>query len=472
MLRCRLVSRLHYKPFGGIQPARTGKEPNVAEPNHEQAGEPEWAAFAAIDWADQKHYWKLAPAGSGEQQQGEIENTPEAVELWAMELYRRFGGRPIAVCLEQARGALVCLLAKYSHLVLYPVHPKTAAQYRETFCPSGAKSDAGDTASLLDLLLRHRQQLRPLRPDSELTRLLQILVETRRQMVNEKTRQKNRLTACLKMYFPQILQWFEEVDSALVGALLEQWGTLPELQRAHAETLRKFFHQHNSRDEERIRQRIEAIQGATPATRDGAIVEGESRKARVLAAVIGTLRSHIEEYDRRIAEVVAAHPDGSLFASLPGAGPVLVPRLIVAFGTQRERFESAAEVQRFSGIAPVTVRSGNSKCVHMRRACPKFLRQTFHEFAAHSVGRSEWATVFYTNQRADHKGHHAAIRGLSYHWIRILFRCWKDRRPYDEQLYMRSLARRDSPLMGAFEPTTSGEWKLVAGFHKFCAKKT
>src|ERR1051325_3234330 len=146
----------------------------------EKATEPEWAALAAIDWADQKHFWRVAPVESDRQQQGEIDNTPEAVEAWAIELHQRFGGRPIAVCLEQSRGSLVCLLAKYPHLVLFPVHPKTAAQYRETFCPSGAKSDPSDTASLLDLLQRHREKLRQLQPDTAETRLLQMLVETRR----------------------------------------------------------------------------------------------------------------------------------------------------------------------------------------------------------------------------------------------------------------------------------------------------
>ena len=324
----------------------------------EKDSEPQWAAFTAIDWADQKHFWRLVPAGSDRQEHGELENTPEAVEVWAMGLHDRFGGRAIAVCLEQSRGSLVCLLAKYPHLALFPVHPKTAADYREAFRPSGAKSDSGDTASLLDLLLRHRQQLRQLQPDSVETRLLQILVETRRCIVNEKTRQKNRLTACLKLYFPQVLKWFDEVDSPLVGALLQRWGTLMELQRAHSGTLSRLFHEHNCRGEERLRERITAIQQAMPATEDPAMVEGGSRKARVLVAVIETLRNSIGEYDRRIAELVASHPEGSLFGSRPGAGPALVPRLIVAFGTRRERFEAASEVQNLSGISPVTEASG------------------------------------------------------------------------------------------------------------------
>src|SRR5881397_2248877 len=233
--------------------------------------EPEWAALVAIDWADQKHFWRLALADSGQQEQGQLANTPEAVDTWAAELNIRFGGRPIAVCLEQSRGSLVYMLAKYPHLVLFPVHPKTAAQYRETFCPSGAKGDPSDTASWLDLLQRHRERLRQLQPDTSETRLLQLLVETRRRMVDEKTRQKNRLTACLKRYFPQVLQWFDKVDSAVVGALLQRWPNLTELQRAHPGTLKKFFHEHNCRAEERIRERIAGIQSATPATVDAAI---------------------------------------------------------------------------------------------------------------------------------------------------------------------------------------------------------
>jgi len=95
--------------------------------------EPEWAALAAIDWADRKNFWRLLPAGSRKSEAGELDNTPEAVEVWAAKLQERFGGRPIAVILEQTRGPLVYMLTKYPHLVLFPVHPTTAARYRETF---------------------------------------------------------------------------------------------------------------------------------------------------------------------------------------------------------------------------------------------------------------------------------------------------------------------------------------------------
>lgn len=435
-------------------------------------GEAEFAAFAAIDWADKKHFWRLLEAGSEKPEHGQLDNQPEAVDAWAAMLYARFQGRPVAVCLEQSRGSLVYMLAKYAHLRLFPVHPKTAAQYRETFRPSGAKSDSADTASLLDLLLKHREQLRLLQPDTAETRLLSTLVEGRRLLVNEKTRQKNRLTACLKMYFPQLLQWFHAVDSLLVGAVVERFDSLTELQRAHPGTLKKFFHEHNCRGEERIRERITAIQQAMPATQDAAILEGECLRARALVALIATLRSQIEIFDRRIAELVSEHPDSSLFASLPGAGPALVPRLIVAFGTRRERWEAAYQMQCFSGISPVTEASGGASWVHFRWACPHFLRQTFHEFAGQSIKFSEWARAFYDSQIARKKSHHAAVRALAFRWIRVIFRCWKARTPYDEQVYRRSLQDRGSPLIGSFLPTTNVGWKAESGFQKLSVRSS
>ena len=140
--------------------------------------EPEWAAFAAIDWADQKHFWRLVLPGSERQEYGEMDNTPEAVDVWATGLHQRFGGRPIAVCLEQSRGALVCLLAKYPHLVLFPVHPKTAADYRQTFVRREPRAilryglPAGSADSSIAI------SCASLQPDTVETRLMQFLAES------------------------------------------------------------------------------------------------------------------------------------------------------------------------------------------------------------------------------------------------------------------------------------------------------
>jgi transposase len=118
---------------------------------------------------------------------------------------------------------------------------------------------------------------------------------------------------------------------------------------------------------------------------------------------------------------------------------------MAALGSRRERFASAAELQCFSGIAPVKEASGNSQWVPMRWACPKFLRQSFHEWAACSIHFCDWAKAYYDQQRSRQKSHHTAIRALAFKWIRILYRCWKDRQPYREEIYLLSWAKRNLP---------------------------
>ena len=127
----------------------------------------------------------------------------------------------------------------------------------------------------------------------------------------------------------------------------------------------------------------------------------------------------------------------------------MAPRLLAAFGSQRERYQNAGEVQTSSGIAPVTENSGKSSWVHFRFACSKFLRQSFHEWAAQSITRSQWARAYYELQRRRGKKHHAAVRALAFKWIRIIYRCWKERVAYDENVYLAALAKHNSPLLAA-----------------------
>ena len=440
---------------------------------------PEFAAFIGLDWADRKHSWKLVAAGSVEGECGELNHTPEALQQWATDLHARFAGAPVAIALEQRRGAVVFQLSKFPHLVVYPVHPTTAAKYRQAFFPSGTKNDPLDSALLLELLMQHRDRLRRLDPDTPATRLLQLLVEHRRKLVDEKTRLSNRLTAALKSYYPQPLQWFDDIDAPLGCAFLQRWPTLAQAQHSHPGTLRKFFVQHNCRSAERIRERIEGIHQAIPAVTDTALLEAGGIIVSGIVRVSQALSESIAAVDAKLQSAVAEHPKAGIFAGLPGAGAALLPRLIAAFGTQLDRFPSASELQCHTGIAPVRSQTGNTEIVHMRRACPKFLRQTFVEFASHSVAKSAWARAFLQHQLAEKKDYNVAIRALAFKWLRILHACWRNNIPYDEQRYLQTLQKRNSPLAklsaipksAPTQPTAVG-WKSVAGFHTLAIKNT
>ena len=424
----------------------------------------EFAALIAIDWADQKHAWAMQ-AGTSKVEIGAIDHTPEAIDVWAAEVRMRFGGQSVAVALEQSRGSLVFMLTKYDHLVIFPVHPTILVNYRKSFRPSGAKDDPSDARLLLDILMLHGDKLRRFNPDTPETRTLQFLVEERRKFVHEKTRCSNRLTAHLKMCFPQVLDWFDEIGSNIAAEFLERWPSLDKLRRARPATIERFFIDHNSRNHERIKERLEQIRKAVPATTDAAVVTSSNAAIVAWAGLLKQLLVAITAYDKQIDQLARTHPDYAVVKSFPGAGPAMAPRLMAALGSQRERYQSAAEIQQYSGIAPVVASSGKQHWVHWRWACPKFLRQTFHEWALHSIAYSDWAREYYEQQRAKGKRRNTAIRSLAFKWIRILFRCWKDRTPYDEAVYKGSLAAR-RPGQQLTAPAVELQWKNIAGFKK------
>jgi len=204
--------------------------------------------------------------------------------------------------------------------------------------------------------LHHGDKLRRWSPDNEITRRIQNLVEERRKLVDEKTAQGNGLTDYLKIYFPQMVDWFEDLDTELVCARLTNWPSLEEVQEVPSTELRAFFHQHHCHARDGIECRIQAIRQAKPAIPDRPVIEAKCTVVKVVVQLIHTLLQGIAELDKKIAEACEMHPDFFIFDSLPGAGEVMAPRLLAALGSQGDRYGSAAEVQRYSGIAPITER--------------------------------------------------------------------------------------------------------------------
>jgi transposase len=431
-----------------MEPSRDEGTPNMMTHVKNASTEPQFAALIGIDWADQKHDVCLCEMDSDQSEYRVVVQTPEAIDEWVTQLRQRFGGRPVAVCLEQTRGALIYALMKYEFLVLYPINPAKLAKFRQAVTSSGAKDDPTDARLLLDYLTHHREHLVAWRPDDLCTRHIALLVEGRRAAIDLRTQLSNKLKSTLKTYFPQAVAWAgDDLTTAQACDWLIKWPSLEVLQRARRETVRKFYYGHHCRQGDLIEQRIREITVAKPLCTDQAIVQSSVLLVTMLARQLQQLLPAVKEYDEQLKTLMAQHADAPIFQNLPGAGPVMAPRLLSAFGTDRERITSAGEMQILSGIAPVTRRSGKTCVVHRRWACPKFLRQTFHEFAAHSIAQCSWAKAYYDLQRDRGKRHHAAIRALAFKWIRVIYCCWKSKTQYDESLYLDSLRKRQSPLL-------------------------
>lgn len=222
------------------------------------------------------------------------------------------------------------------------VNPSTLSGYREAFSPSGSKDDPTDAEYMAEIVSTHRDRLRAFQPDDEKTRRLQYLVEHRRKLVGERTRLSNRLTALLKGYFPQVLQWFPDVRTRLVCDFLSRWPTLSAVKRAQRKMLDKFFRTHNSNCQETVERRLKSIKESLPLVTDQAVVKSSALLAGAYATKMKVILEAIKEFDQEIEQLCSKHQDYSLFASLPGAGTVYASRMLAAFGSHRGKFKGFA----------------------------------------------------------------------------------------------------------------------------------
>ena len=399
------------------------------------------ALLIGIDWADQKHDCHVIDRhGKGFHQ--EIAHSPESIDTWVAEMLKLAGGQPIAIMLEQSRGALVYALMFRKNVQLYPVNPKQLARYRESY-PGGGKDDPTDAKYLARMLCERITTLTAWQPDDEDTRLLANLSQQRRKIVDGQTKLRQQLISLLKSYFPLVLELFgKDHQLPLLLSMLGRWTDPRKLRRADRRLIRRVLRDHSTGSEEQQDEIMARIRSAQLLCDDEALITPSAMAAKLLASQIQQSQKTIRDFEAKIAEVMKQHPDAHLFTSLRGAGKALAPRLLCAFGSQRDRWEDADSLASFSGIAPVTKKSGKLCHVHRRYACPKYLRQTFHEFANSARMFCPWSKARYRMLRDRGMKHHAALRKIARSWIRILFRVWQTRIPFDCDRYIAKLQQR------------------------------
>jgi transposase len=405
-------------------------------------------AVLSFDWADEKHDYCLFDAETSILETGSIQNRPEVIHDFICKIRFRFQGKAVAVGLEQSKGALAYQLMEYGFFTIYFAHPTTVAKVREAWTPSGAKDDPGDAELIMGIVRDTNHKLRAWKPDTPETHRLMLLCSHRRKLVDLRVKLTNMLRSCLKTYYPLACRVAgDKLNEPLALNFLTRWPTFESLKRSRLSTVESFYTHGNSRSSKAVQERLEAIRDAEPSTTDPVITECYSMQMLVLVAQIRQIQESIKQYDKEIHKTYCTHADAEIIDSFPATGKVFGPRLIAALGTDRDRFESAHEIECYSGIAPVVDRSGKTAKIYRRYKCSAFIRQSFHEWANETTKHCLWARAFYVQAREKGMGHHQAVRSLAYKWIRIIYKCWKNQIPYDDGHYMSMLKKRGSGLM-------------------------
>jgi transposase len=384
--------------------------------------------FAGVDWATKTHAVCIVAADGVIRARFEVPNTGKTFTG----LVKRLGKLQVAgVAIERGDGPLVEAMLE-AGLRVVVITPRQVKAVRTRYGAAGAKSDPGDAYVLADCLRTDGHRLAALTPDSEQTKILRALSRTRKDLVKARVALVNQLTAQLDRCFPGAVGLFARLDSAVAVAFLHRYPTWHAAQQLTEARLDAFLRRIAYSGRRPVGELLARLHQAPAAGITPTEASGRAVCVHALLEAIQTLSWQEKELAGELTERLEAHADAIVFTSLPRAGRgVRAAALLSEIGDVRQRFPDEEALAALSGVAPVTRASGKLRSVGFRWACDKQLRAAVIDFADDSRHASPWAAKVYADALARTRRHPHAVRILARAWVRVIWRIWQDRAPYD-----------------------------------------
>jgi transposase len=387
--------------------------------------------YAGLDWASQTHAVCILDERCTVREQLEIEHNAAGLAALLRRL-RHYGNPPVAI--ERPSGLIVDTLVE-AGLPVVPIHPNVVKATRPRYRSHGAKSDASDAYLLADLLRTDGHRFRPLAPQGDEVRALRALVRGRDDLVATRVQLANQLRSLLESFWPGAAEVFADVDSPIALAFVERYPTPESASHLGPKRMAAFCAQHAYCGRRTPEQLLARLHQAAAPTGSELEIDAKGELARSLARTLQPLVEQIRLLTSRIEHHVESLADGRIFMSFPRAGRLCAAKILAEIGNVRERFDSDEHLAAEAGVAPLTYQSGKSKAVAFRWACNHRLRAAITCMADNSRHAHPWAATIYARARARGCDHPHAIRILARAWIRVLWRAWHDRKPYDPNLH-------------------------------------
>jgi transposase len=377
-----------------------------------------------------------------------VSTAPEALAEWWRQLTLTHPDHDLLVAFEQPAPNLLAFFAPRRPAAIYALNPSATWAYRQSLAVSRARTDQSDARHQALFIRNHRHELTAWRPVPAEVSVLDRINQGRRKLVDQRTGLTNRLQATLKRHYPQALGLMhDDIWRPMNLAFLRRWPTPASLQSSRPATLKAFFQRHGSRSPERWAERETLLRELVPLPAADADLTAEQLEVTVIVDQVEVLNQSIARYELEIARRFASEDPVGLVRTLPGAGPMLAPRVWVALARYAGQCADAGQLAAALGVAPVTDQSGKARRVRRRLRCSQHTSQTFVEWAKEAALHSIWSKQFMALRKAQGHGFYANLRALAFKWLRILWRCWSDKTPYDETRYLEALRAKGSPLV-------------------------
>jgi transposase len=330
------------------------------------------------------------------------------------------------------------------HYPVFVIAPSVTKSSQNRFTNSGAYTDQSAALLLADILRTGRERFAPWRPHSPLIEQMLVKVRLARDLTQEITRWTNRLQAVLLRANPVPLGLFNSLTAQISLHFLIRYPTYQAATELTLDELKSFCRAHGYPHPRRVFDLYAHLQRQVPKP-SLSISLAYADQIQFMAQTLLPIVRHRRQILRQLEILFEQHPDFPIFSSLPRAGELLAPGLLVKFGDDRERFPTPASVQALAGTCPVTQQSGKRKTVRFRRACDKEFRWLITQFAFLTLRESAWAIAYYNQltQRGIRGSH--AIRCLANRWLAIIWTVWQRHQAYDESYHMRQRYQRHQP---------------------------
>lgn len=399
-----------------------------------------------LDWAQDDHAVCVIDEQAQVHLRCTVAHSASGLADLIHQLRRVAGPAALPIAVERPSGLLIDTLVEAGFPVV-PIHPNALKASRPRYSAAQGKSDPGDAFILADLLRTDGHRFRPLHPLSDDTRALRALARSRDDLVVQRVALANQLRALLESFWPGAAAIFADVDSPIALAFLARYPTPASAAHLGEKRLAAFLARHAYCGRRPAAELLDRLRAAPAGLAGPAECEAKGELVRTLAAVLEPLVTQLQQLTASLEHAVAQHPDGPIIMSFPRAGRVNAAQILAELGDDRARFTHPDQLAAEAGVAPVTYESGKHRGVGYRWACNKRLRRAVTCFADNSRHASPWSAQVYRRARDRGCDHPHAVRILGRAWLRVLWRCWQDRKPYDPAAH-----RRARPLLLAAHP--------------------
>ena len=225
-----------------------------------------------------------------------------------------------------------------------------------------------------------------------------------------------------------------DVASEICLAFVERYPTPESAARLGELRLGSFLKKAGYSGRRSAAELLERLRSA-PTGVAGVEAEARADAVRSMVRVMRALNRSIKDLERAVVAHLGEHPDAEVFTSLPRSGRINAAQMLAEWGDCREAYPCPDAVSMLGGLCPVTHASGKHRDVSFRWACNKRLREAITTFADNSRHASPWAADVYRRAIARGCDHPHAVRILARAWVRVIWRCWQDCRPYEAALH-------------------------------------